>query len=102
MGPIALLLLSFVLISCCFGASWLGSAAHLRSLTRRILELEYSFEDLNGRVMREVKIRAGTAGMEAKKKDQALMDWAEREVGNAGTEGKEPDLQSWIKKGFTR
>lgn len=100
MGLVGLFLLSLVLISCCFVVSWLGAAAKYRSLTRRILELEYQVEDQAGRLMREVKIRAGTAGLKAKEKDQELLAWAENEVNRKDT-GNEPlTLSNWINSKF--
>lgn len=67
---------SLVLLLCCFCAAWLGAAGKMRALTRRTLDLEYRLEDLEGRVIREVKIRAGEAGRKQKDADQALIDFA--------------------------
>jgi len=44
--------------------------------TRYLVELEYRIDDLEGRVTREVKIRAGAKGLEAKGKVDDLVTWA--------------------------
>lgn len=44
--------------------------------TRFIVELEYRLDDLEGRVNREVKIRAGAKGTEARNKADDLVEWA--------------------------
>jgi len=65
-----------LVLLCCFVAAYLGTQAKLRGLTRRMLDLEYAVEDLEGRVVREVKIRAGQKGRQVKETDQELLDWA--------------------------
>jgi len=69
-----------VAVLCCFGAAWLGAAGKMRALTRRVLDCEYSIEDLEGRVVREVKIRAGEMGRKQKTQDQAMLNWAEEQA----------------------
>ena len=44
--------------------------------TRFLVELEYRLDDLEGRVTREVKIRAGAKGTEARNKADDLVTWA--------------------------
>lgn len=75
------LIASALLLLCCFVASWAGASGKMRSLTRRILSLEYAVEDLEGRVLREVKIRAGKKGQAVREADQELLKWAEEQAG---------------------
>lgn len=44
--------------------------------TRYLVELEYRLDDLESRVTREVKIRAGAKGTEARNKADDLIEWA--------------------------
>jgi len=74
------LYVAVVTVACCFVAAWLGAAGKMRALTRRLLDCEYSIEDLEGRVVREVKIRAGEAGRRQKTQDQAMIQWAEEQA----------------------
>lgn len=48
--------------------------------TRFLVELEYRITDLEGRVNREVKIRAGAKGVEAKNKADDLVEWAKEQA----------------------
>jgi len=60
-------------------------------------QLEYRIEDLEGRVVREVKIRAATEHVRKKNVDADLLE-------RVNLEKKEPevDMRSWIKKGYQR
>lgn len=46
------------------------------TLIKFVTELEYRLTDCEGRVNREVKIRAGEKGSAAKNKSDELVDWA--------------------------
>jgi hypothetical protein len=69
--------------------------------TRRLLaSLQYSVEDLEGRVVREVKIRAGTKARQAEKEDENLAMWAADELRREGPKESAtvPPLSEWYKK----
>ena len=62
---------------CCGGIGGVCLAVvHKWGQTRHIVELEYRLDDLEGRVTREVKIRAGAKGTEARNKSDDLIEWA--------------------------
>lgn len=65
-----------LLVLACFIAGYCGGAFKVWALRRTTLDIDYRLSDLEGRVVREVKIRAGSAGQKALKEDQALLDWA--------------------------
>jgi len=72
-----------LLVLACFVAGWCGGALKLWALRRTTLDLDYRLSDLEGRVVREVKIRAGAKGQEAKQSDQDLKQWAIEAVGTS-------------------
>jgi hypothetical protein len=55
-------------------AGFVGAAVAQMGLRRAVRSLEYDVADLETRVVREVKLRAGTAGVKAKKADEELME----------------------------
>jgi len=69
-----------LLVLACFAAGWLGQVAKYRALRRDALDVDYRLSDLEGRVGREVKIRAGQAGQKALSEDKALLEWAKEQV----------------------
>lgn len=70
-------LTAIILPFCCGGVGGLCLAVvHKWGQTRHIVELEYRLDDLEGRVTREVKIRAGAKGTEARNKADDLVEWA--------------------------
>ncbi len=69
-----------LLVTACFVAGWLGLTAKNRALTRDSADLDYRLTDLEGRVLRETRIRAGSKGQEAKQTDQALLEWAKEQT----------------------
>jgi len=60
-------------------------------------QLEYRIEDLEGRVVREVKIRAGQEHVRKKNVDADLLE-------RINLEKKEPEvsMSNWIQKGYQR
>ena len=69
-----------LLVLSCFGAGWVAATLKVWGLGRRTSELEYRLEDIEGRVTREVKIRAGQAGQRQKTADQDTLEWAKAQV----------------------
>jgi len=70
-------LTALILPSVCGGLAGLCLALVTKwGQTRFIVELEYRLDDLEGRVTREVKIRAGAKGTEARNKADDLVEWA--------------------------
>jgi len=69
-----------VLILCGILAGAVGAAVTNWTLLRFLRQLEYRVEDLEVRVIRETKIRAGAKGMEAKDQDKRLEQWAQEQV----------------------
>jgi len=67
----------------CFGAGWLGLAVKNRALTRDTTDLDYRLTDLEGRLLRETRIRAGTKGQEVLQADKDLKAWALDAVGTS-------------------
>lgn len=53
-----------------------AAVLHKWTQTRFLVELEYRLDDIEGRVNREVKIRAGAKGTEARKQTDDLVEWA--------------------------
>lgn len=62
-----------VLVLCCFVAAWSGAALKTWHLRRVYLELEYRLADLEGRVTREVKIRAGAEARKNRAVDEEIL-----------------------------
>lgn len=60
-----------------------AATVHKWSQTRFLVELEYRLDDIEGRVSREVKIRAGAKGTEARLKADDLVTWAQENAAPA-------------------
>lgn len=65
-----------LLILCGLLAGTVGAALTHWSLIRALRMLEYRLEDLDGRVVREVKIRASEKSREVVNADKKLEEWA--------------------------
>jgi len=92
-----------LLVVACFVAGWLGQVAKSRALTRDTADIDYRLADLEGRVVREVKIRAGRAGQEALQSDKDLKQWAIDAVGTspAPTTPALKPLHEWRREKMT-
>jgi len=91
-----------MLILCVFGgfaAGYFGSMAFSASLRRDVTDHDYRLADLEGRVNREVKIRAQQASTKAKDLDREIIALA-----NSAEVSKDNgfSLQDWRKKAFLR
>lgn len=90
-----------VLILCILSglaSGWLGSMAKNASLRRDITDHDYRLSDLEGRVNREVKIRAQQASTKAKDLDREILALA----GKGEQTKPELNLQDWRSKMFLR
>ncbi len=74
-------LLIGLLIVCCFAAGWIGGYLKSWGLVRVSVDLDYRLTDLEGRVNREVKIRAGQETQRKRNVDQDLQNWAVEAAG---------------------
>lgn len=69
------------------------------TLHRITLDLDYRLSDLEGRVNREVKIRAGSEVAVRKKAEQMILDAAKEQ---APQNNPSANLSSWISKQYQR
>lgn len=77
MTPTSSIFFAYILPFLCGLVGGLCAATvHKWSQTRFLVELEYRLDDIEGRVSREVKIRAGAKGTEARLKQDDLVEWA--------------------------
>ena len=88
-----------------FLGGWLGgiSATVFKERSNRavLLDLDYRLADLEGRVNREVKIRAGQDRQKGKRLDEEILD-AARTAPATATPAAFPDLLAWRKERMTR
>lgn len=71
---------------CAFIVSVCVAVATKWAQVRFLMELEYRLADVEARVNREVKIRAGAKGTESRNQSDALVEWAKDNAsqGNVG------------------
>jgi hypothetical protein len=84
---------SFLLILCGLLAGTVGAALTHWNILRVLRMLEYRLEDLDGRVVREVKIRASEKSREVKGADKNLELWAAEQ--KPDTSIKAPSFMDW-------
>lgn len=96
--PINLTFLDILLTFLCgFVAGGAGAAMYYWSLRRTVYELEYSVISLEGRLSREVKVRASDKGRAAKAEQDELEQWAlaNREAGHQPRDPKPSKGPLW-------
>ena len=76
MDPVDNFLAVGLLILCCFVIGWAGAGLKTWALRRKTLDLDYRLTDLEGRLSREQKIRAGKESLGKKNADHDLENWA--------------------------
>lgn len=77
---------------------YLGSTAKYLALSRDVTDHSYRLEDLEGKIIRETKIRAQSQSVKSKDLDREIMAMA-----NSGQKSPDaPDLQTWRNKAFLR
>lgn len=93
-------ILGFLLLSLCgFVAGYLGAMLKFWGLRRVSIDLSFRMEELEGRLLREIKARAGDAGRRAKDDQRRLEDWA-RETAEAPAPAGgvvAPAFKDWFK-----
>ena len=93
------LMSALVLLLCVFLAGWVGATAKYRSLRRRQLDLEYRLTDLEGKVIREQKIRANTESLKSRTSKQDLLDFAQEHANDGDSKAAAPvttpHFQQW-------
>lgn len=62
----------FLVVGLAVGVSWAVSFAFASVVRRRVTTLEFAVADLEDRLLKEVKARAGNAGVRARKEQQEL------------------------------
>jgi len=70
----------FVLAVCSFAFGYIGGVAFSWGLRRSVYRHECDIAELQGRLTREVKLRASEASKRARSGDSELLGWAETQV----------------------
>lgn len=79
-------------------AGYLGAVAKNLALSRDVTDHSYRLEDLEGKLIRETKIRAQQQSLKAKDLDREIMSLA----GNGESKPDSLSLSDWRNKGFLR
>lgn len=92
-------LLILLVISCSFVAAVCATLLVHWTLVRLLRELEYRQTDLEGRLLREVKVRAGTVSREKRDTEEKLEQWAQeqKQAGPAGLGHPGLSYTDWVR-----
>lgn len=75
-----------------------GAALTYWGLERLLVTLSYRLTDLEDRLIREIKARAGHISQDRKKEVDKIVEWAEEQVKLPGVDAGNTPLQTWRRK----
>lgn len=81
-----------------FAAGYLGAVAKNMALARDVTDHSYRLEDLEGKLIRETKIRAQERSMKTRDLDKEIIALAQ----SSDAKPASPSLDEWRKKAFLR